>query len=49
VGKPYAIAVGVSTRNDVRLVEQAAADFAGDMGSKTVEVGLESFEMLGVG
>lgn len=43
---PYAVAVGVAARDDIRLVEESIADLAGHERAQAVEVGSEDFEQL---
>lgn len=47
-GMPHGVAVSVPTRDGVGLVEQAVADFACAVRAKTVKVGFESGELLGL-
>jgi hypothetical protein len=42
----HRVAVCVSARNGVRLVEQAVTDLAREMRAQAVEVGLEAVELL---
>jgi hypothetical protein len=45
-GLAHRVAVCVSARNGVRLVEQAVADLAREMRAQAVEVGLEAVQLL---